>query len=47
MVGIYLGQAESIHAPRTGGNVRVESINASYWKQCFNYGKRAKEANGH
>jgi len=37
----------NIKRPRTGGNVRVESVNTSYWKQCFNCGKRVKEANGH
>ncbi len=30
--GIYLGDNKFIHSPRTGANVRIESINNSYWK---------------
>ncbi len=30
--GIYLGDNKFIHSPRTGANVRIESIANSYWK---------------
>ena len=35
-VGIYLGDGQFIHAPRTGSRVRVESMELSYWKKRFN-----------
>lgn len=40
-VGIYVGEGKFIHAPRTGGAVRVEDMNQSYWKQRFNGARRA------
>lgn len=35
-VGIYVGDDKFIHAPRTGANVRVESLEQSYWLKRFN-----------
>ncbi|MCB1857449.1 MAG: C40 family peptidase [Gammaproteobacteria bacterium] len=32
-VGIYAGNGEFIHAPSTGGRVRVERIDVPYWRQ--------------
>lgn len=40
-VGIYLGEGRFIHAPRTGAQVRVESMNTRYWKARFNGARRA------
>lgn len=34
-VGIYLGKNRFIHAPRTGGEVRIESMATGYWQQRF------------
>jgi cell wall-associated NlpC family hydrolase len=34
-VGIYLGGGEFIHAPRTGSNVRLESLHKRYWQRRF------------
>lgn len=34
-VGIYLGRGRFIHAPSSGGKVRIDSINAEYWKKHF------------
>lgn len=34
-VGIYLGKNRFIHAPRTGGEVRIESMAAGYWQKRF------------
>ncbi|MGK6307832.1 C40 family peptidase [Variovorax sp. DT-64] len=39
-VGIYVGDGKFIHAPRTGAEVRVESMNGSYWQRRFNGARR-------
>ena len=39
-VGIYLGEGQFIHAPRTGARVRVENMNANYWESRFNGARR-------
>ncbi|CAM5520330.1 C40 family peptidase [Thauera mechernichensis] len=39
-VGIYLGDGKFVHAPSTGGKVRVESIATRYWAQRFNGARR-------
>jgi len=39
-VGIYLGEGKFIHAPRTGAQVRIESLHSSYWAQRFNGARR-------
>jgi cell wall-associated NlpC family hydrolase len=39
-VGIYLGDARFIHAPATGGVVRIESLRADYWQRRFNGARR-------
>lgn len=39
-VGIYLGDGKFVHAPSSGGRVRVESMNVSYWSKRFNGGRR-------
>ena len=40
-VGIYVGEGKFIHAPRTGGEVRVEDMGAAYWAKRFNGARRA------
>lgn len=35
-VGIYVGNDNFIHAPRSGANVRLENMNKSYWTSRFN-----------
>jgi cell wall-associated NlpC family hydrolase len=40
-VGIYVGDGKFIHAPRPGGEVRVESISAAYWSKRFTGARRA------
>ena len=42
-VGIYLGDNKFIHAPSTGGKVRIESMDASYWRRRFNGARRINE----
>ena len=39
-VGIYVGDGHFVHAPSTGGEVRVESLSAGYWKRRFNGARR-------
>ncbi len=45
-VGIYLGNNQFIHAPRTGGQIRVEDLSVGYWAQRFNGGRRALSITG-
>lgn len=39
-VGIYLGDNKFIHAPSSGGEVRIESMDLAYWKRRFNGARR-------
>lgn len=39
-VGIYLGENRFVHAPSTGGVVRIESMDLAYWKKRFNGARR-------
>ena len=39
-VGIYLGDNKFIHSPSAGGQVRIESMDLSYWKTRFNGARR-------
>jgi cell wall-associated NlpC family hydrolase len=40
-VGIYVGDGKFIHAPRPGGEVRIEDMGATYWVKRFNGSRRA------
>ena len=44
-VGIYVGEGKFIHAPRTGGRVRMESMNVAYWSKRFTGARRSQAAN--
>ena len=39
-VGIYLGDNLFVHAPRTGGRVRIEDMTDRYWVKRFNGARR-------
>ena len=39
-VGIYLGEGRFLHAPRPGGEVRVEDMGSSYWVKRYNGARR-------
>ena len=39
-VGIYLGENRFLHAPSTGGFVRVENMDNAYWLKRFDGGRR-------
>jgi cell wall-associated NlpC family hydrolase len=41
-VGIYLGDGKFIHAPRPGGEVRVEDMRFVYWAKRFTGARRAE-----
>jgi cell wall-associated NlpC family hydrolase len=45
-VGIYLGDNKFIHSPSAGGQVRIESMDLSYWKKRFNGARRIDEQQG-
>jgi hypothetical protein len=44
-VGIYIGNGQFVHAPSSGGNVRVESLSGQYWRQRFNGARRVLAVN--
>ncbi len=39
-VGIYLGDDRFLHAPRSGGEVRVEDMRGRYWAARYNGARR-------
>lgn len=39
-VGIYVGDGKFLHAPRSGTEVRVESMEIAYWQARFNGARR-------
>ena len=39
-VGIYVGEGKFIHSPKPGSEVRVESMNMSYWQHRFDGARR-------
>jgi cell wall-associated NlpC family hydrolase len=43
-VGIYIGDGRFIHAPATGGEVRVEDMRQAYWAKRFDGARRAPAA---
>lgn len=42
-VGIYLGDNKFIHAPSSGGKVRIENMEVRYWKSRFNGARRIND----
>lgn len=39
-VAIYVGQGRFVHAPNTGGTVRLDKLDGDYWHSHFLYAKR-------
>ncbi len=39
-VGIYVGEGRFVHAPSTGGTVRLDRIDGPYWREHFREGRR-------
>ncbi|WGK62935.1 C40 family peptidase [Halopseudomonas sp. SMJS2] len=38
--GIYVGDGRFLHAPSTGGRVRVDELDASYWQRAYASARR-------
>jgi cell wall-associated NlpC family hydrolase len=39
-VGIYVGERRFVHAPNSGGTVRLDSLDGPWWREHFVFGKR-------
>jgi len=39
-VGIYVGKGRFVHAPNEGGTVRLDELDAPYWKDHYAGAKR-------
>ncbi|GAA0238791.1 C40 family peptidase [Rhodanobacter caeni] len=42
-VGVYVGKGRFVHAPNSGGTVRLDDLDGPYWGEHFAYGKRLLE----
>jgi cell wall-associated NlpC family hydrolase len=42
-VGIYLGASRFVHAPSTGGAVRIEDMRLDYWAKRFDGARRVAD----
>ncbi len=38
--GIYVGEGRFVHAPSSGGKVRIDSLNSPYWDKAYLQAKR-------
>jgi len=45
-VGIYLGDHRFVHAPASGGEVRIEDMRTSYWSKRFSGARRIPDGPG-
>jgi len=43
-VGIYIGDGRFIHAPKTGGEVRIETMRHAYWARRYTGARRMAAA---
>lgn len=39
-IGIYVGEGRFVHAPSTGGTVRMDRLDGHYWRDHYLYAKR-------
>ncbi len=39
-VGIYIGEGRFVHAPSTGGTVRLDHLDGTYWRRNYSGAKR-------
>ena len=39
-VGIYVGEGRFVHAPNSGGTVRLDALDGDYWRQHYHGAKR-------
>ena len=43
-VGIYVGEGRFVHAPNSGGTVRLDRLDSAWWNEHFVYGKRVLDS---
>lgn len=43
--GIYVGEGRFVHAPSSGGTVRLESLSTAYWQKSYLNAKRVLDGN--
>ena len=39
-IGIYVGEGRFVHAPNSGGTVRIDPLDGDYWRQHYDGAKR-------
>jgi len=39
-IGIYVGEGRFVHAPSTGGTVRLDLLDSAYWRAAYAGGRR-------
>lgn len=39
-IGIYVGEGRFVHAPSSGGTVRMDALEGTYWKTHYRFAKR-------
>ena len=42
-VGVYVGKGRFVHAPNSGGTVRMDDIDGPYWAEHFAFGRRGED----
>ncbi|KAB8162088.1 hypothetical protein FKV24_018600, partial [Lysobacter maris] len=42
-VGIYVGEGRFVHAPSTGGTVRLDHLDGAYWRDHYTGARRVLE----
>lgn len=42
-VGLYIGEGRFVHAPRSGKNVEISTLDSGYWSQKFMKGRRVAQ----
>ena len=45
--GIYVGEGRFVHAPSSGGTVRLDSLSSRYWQQTYLDARRVLVAGNH
>ena len=45
--GIYVGEGRFVHAPATGGTVKLDSLNKAYWQTAYLNAKRVLPTEQH
>lgn len=42
--GIYVGEGRFVHAPQTGGTVKLDTVSKAYWQNAYLSAKRVLPA---